>query len=146
METEFWMVGICINHINSFFDDIASYDHGGGSTNKDLHMKWLDSLSCEVLRLDGSRDLSENAKNIFEKYYTICTFLFKTKIKASSCLTLYCFCTFVFWSRFYNSRSRYRKVYYRIRIVICGCKRSHRYPFEWLYRKRVSEFSKCSGK
>lgn len=61
-----------------FLDDIASYDHGGESTSKDLHMEWLDSLSCEVLRLDGSRDLSENAKIFLKNItpYVLCNYFY----------------------------------------------------------------------
>lgn len=56
----------------SFLDDVASYDYGGGSSSRAVHDKWADSLPCEVLRLDGDSDLTENAKIILEKYKAVC--------------------------------------------------------------------------
>ncbi len=55
-----------------FLDDIAGYDYGRGSASRAVHEKWADSLSCQVLRLDGSRNLAENTNVILEKYKTLC--------------------------------------------------------------------------
>lgn len=52
-----------------FLEDVAAYDFGGGSTSLEVHTKWAETLQCPVLRLDGNRDLQENAKIIVEKYY-----------------------------------------------------------------------------
>lgn len=57
-----------------FLDDVASYDYGGGSTNRMLHAEWAESLQCQVLGLDGSDDLSNNLKAIVEQYGTVRTF------------------------------------------------------------------------
>ena len=56
-----------------FLEDVARYEIGGGSTSRDVHEKWAASLSCEVLRLDGSKEISENANLILNKYQGLCT-------------------------------------------------------------------------
>ena len=56
-----------------FLDDVASYDYSGGSTSLTLHTKWAESLPCQVLRLDGSNDLSNNLQIIVDNYKTLHT-------------------------------------------------------------------------
>lgn len=51
-----------------FLDDVANYQSGMAA----LHAKWADSLRCQVLKLDGTKDLSKNADVICERYRTIC--------------------------------------------------------------------------
>ena len=55
-----------------FLEDVARYESGGGSTSRDVHEKWATSLSCEVLRLDGSKEISENANLISNRFRGCC--------------------------------------------------------------------------
>lgn len=57
----------------NFLDDVASYDHGGGSTSLAVHTKWAQSLPCPVLRLDGTDSLADNAKIIIKKNRALLT-------------------------------------------------------------------------
>ena len=51
-----------------FLEGIAGYDLGFGGTSLQLHQKWLESLSCKVIRLDGKDSLEQNTKTIIEEY------------------------------------------------------------------------------
>ena len=52
----------------SLLENIAGYDYGKGSTTLQTHEKWLNSLSCKVIRLDGALPLEENLKAIIKEY------------------------------------------------------------------------------
>lgn len=65
--------GVDMHEANQrFLYDIASCDFGGGSTSLEVHTKWAESLQRQVLRLDGSDDLSNNLRFIVEEYRTVC--------------------------------------------------------------------------
>ncbi|MCQ2447231.1 MAG: AAA family ATPase [Clostridia bacterium] len=51
-----------------FLRDVAGYDDGFGGCTSANHEKWLASLSCPILRLDGSQPLDENIRCILEVY------------------------------------------------------------------------------
>lgn len=48
--------------------DIAGYDHGIGGCTLQQHEKWLNSLTCKTMRLDGASVLTENLRLIVEEY------------------------------------------------------------------------------
>ena len=48
--------------------DVAGYDHGIGGCTLQQHQKWLDSLKCRVMRLDGADPLEKNLRVIIEAY------------------------------------------------------------------------------
>ena len=49
-----------------FLQGVAGYDHGIGGTNRQLHQKWLDSLKCPVLYLNGADAYAYNVQKIIE--------------------------------------------------------------------------------
>lgn len=51
-----------------FCRDVAGYDHGGGSCNREQHEEWIRQLTCPVLRLDGGELLESNAAKIIDAY------------------------------------------------------------------------------
>lgn len=54
-------------HCN-FLKDIAGYDFGLGGCTAQGHERWLESLKCTVLRLDGSEKLEKNRNRILDRY------------------------------------------------------------------------------
>ncbi|MGI5896870.1 MAG: shikimate kinase [Oscillospiraceae bacterium] len=51
-----------------FLNDIAGYDFGIGSCTLQQHERWIKSLKCKVIRLDGAHALDENLKIILKAY------------------------------------------------------------------------------
>ena len=51
-----------------FLYGVAGYDFGFGSSTLQQHETWLKSLSCDILRLDGSHALEENMRAIIGAY------------------------------------------------------------------------------
>ena len=47
-----------------FIEWASHYDDGGASRNSALHKSWLAALPCRVLRMDGTRPLSNLVKEI----------------------------------------------------------------------------------
>ena len=52
----------------SLLENIAGYDYGKGSTTLMTHEKWLNSLKCKVIRLNGTTPLEDNLKTIIKEY------------------------------------------------------------------------------
>ena len=48
--------------------DIAGYDYGIGGCTLQQHERWLKSLPCKVIQLDGADGLEKNLKTIVETY------------------------------------------------------------------------------
>ena len=48
--------------------DIAGYDHGTGGCTLQQHEKWLNSLACKTMCLDGADTLDENLSKIVKAY------------------------------------------------------------------------------
>jgi hypothetical protein len=45
-----------------------TYDYGGEEQRSKLaHEKWLNTLSCPVIRVDGTKDYRETAKEIYQR-------------------------------------------------------------------------------
>lgn len=51
--------------------DIAGYDFGIGGCTLQQHEEWLKTLTCKVIRLDGSDKLGKNLNIIVETYRNI---------------------------------------------------------------------------
>ena len=51
--------------------DIAGYDYGIGGCTLQQHEKWLASLQCKILHLDGTIALEENLQTIIDTYRSI---------------------------------------------------------------------------
>lgn len=51
-----------------FLKDVSGYDSGTGGCTRQGHEKWLQSLSCRILRLDGTEEPEKNLKKIVEVY------------------------------------------------------------------------------
>lgn len=52
----------------SFLKDVADYDCGADSCNREQHELWISQLTCPVLRLDGGKELESNVDVIVEAY------------------------------------------------------------------------------
>jgi adenylate kinase family enzyme len=53
---------------NKFIESAANYDING---RLEQHEQWIEELPCRVLRVDGTKGISENAKWIAEQYLSI---------------------------------------------------------------------------
>lgn len=47
---------------------IAGYDHGYGGCTLQQHEKWMKSLKCKVIKVDGANTLEKNLNAILETY------------------------------------------------------------------------------
>lgn len=48
--------------------DIAGYDFGIGGCTLQQHEKWLEAVTCPVIRLDGADELEKNLRSIVDTY------------------------------------------------------------------------------
>ena len=53
-----------------FLDNVARYDKDG-SPNLAEHLRWVKSMACPVLQLDGEMQLAENCARIVNKYLNL---------------------------------------------------------------------------
>lgn len=51
-----------------FLSDVAGYEHGVSSCNREQHEMWLSQLTCPVLRLDGGNEYGKNLAAIIDSY------------------------------------------------------------------------------
>ena len=54
-----------------FLESVVGYDRGVGNCTLQQHEMWLQSLQCEIIRLDGTNPLEENAKRIISTYWQL---------------------------------------------------------------------------
>ena len=53
---------------NKFIESAANYETNG---RQEQHEQWIEEMHCRVLRVDGTKVISENAKWIAEQYLSI---------------------------------------------------------------------------